>query len=79
MIRTRPLGKITPGDDATVEALSPGDFTVTATWNGFSAEAEMTVYPGTQIPMGIMITIVDKGQIPATPWYMPSRTSRDDG
>ena len=34
------------------KTLSPGDFTVTATWNGFSAEAEVTVYPGTQIPMG---------------------------
>jgi hypothetical protein len=45
-------GKITPGDDALVQALQPGEFTVTASWGGFEAEAKVTVYPGSAIPQG---------------------------
>lgn len=44
--------KLTPGDEAVVQALAPGDFTVTASWNGFEAEAQATVYPGSEIPRG---------------------------
>jgi hypothetical protein len=44
--------KVTSGDEALVEALAPGDFTVTASWNGFEAEARATVYPGREIPRG---------------------------
>jgi hypothetical protein len=44
--------KLTPGDEALVEALAPGDFTVTASWNGFEAQAQATVYPGSEIPRG---------------------------
>jgi hypothetical protein len=45
-------GKITPGDDALVQALQPGEFTVTASWNGYEADAKVTVYPGNAIPQG---------------------------
>jgi hypothetical protein len=44
--------KVTPGDEALVEALATGDFTVTASWNGYEAEAKATVYPGNEIPQG---------------------------
>jgi hypothetical protein len=46
------IASIESGSDATVTALVPGKVTVTATWQGYQAEALVTVYPGTQLPPG---------------------------
>jgi hypothetical protein len=46
------IASVEPGSDATVTALVPGKVTVTATWQGYQAEALVTVYPGSQLPPG---------------------------
>jgi len=49
------VATIKGGTDAIVRSLKPGKVTVTATWQGHSTEALITVYPGTQLPVGSVI------------------------
>jgi hypothetical protein len=65
------IASIESGSDATVTALVPGKVTVTATWQGYQAEALVTVYPGTQLPPGTVkwsVRVSSAGAIrPAVP------------
>ena len=46
------VATVKAGPDATVTALAPGKVTVTARWQGNPSEAQITVYPGSELPPG---------------------------
>jgi hypothetical protein len=52
-VRDPSVARVSGGDEATATALTTGERTITAESSGSTADASITVYEGTQLPIGV--------------------------